>query len=478
MQADFSRDTFDPAKHFSAVLSQQGRVQLDADANEQAAILLHQLRIAVADVIGPAGAPVGHAGLGIGAIAGTNEDLAISDGRFYVDGVLVENDTATTYLTQPYGYLDEEDVDDQLPVQSPYVVYLRVWERLVTAVQDPTIREVALGDPGPDTAARAQVIWQVATLPVQVDSVEGASREFGDWLLTVGTTGLLRADANRPDDSDEKPCHIPPAARFRGQENQLYRVEVHTGGVAASTGGGTASARRKGSTSPRSVDGATFKWSRENASVVFPVESVSGAVVALATLGRDGKLDLEVGDLVEVTDDAVAARVADDVVLTDVRKHAPALRRVLAIDAAARTVTLDGEADGCDVGTSPLLRRWDHGSSPDVVADGALPIREGVWFDLEDGVQVYFEPGGKDPSTYRRGDYWLIPARTAIGDVLWPHGDGGSLAKAPDGVRYHYAPLAFVLNGKVDLTPYHVFAPLQAPAKAASSKSRAAQTSR
>jgi hypothetical protein len=44
MKGDFSRDSFDPVKHFSRVLQQQGRVQLDADWNEQAAILLHYLR--------------------------------------------------------------------------------------------------------------------------------------------------------------------------------------------------------------------------------------------------------------------------------------------------------------------------------------------------------------------------------------------------------------------------------------------------
>ena len=39
MKGDFSRLTFDPTKHFSGVRMQQGRVQLDADWNEQ---LRHQ----------------------------------------------------------------------------------------------------------------------------------------------------------------------------------------------------------------------------------------------------------------------------------------------------------------------------------------------------------------------------------------------------------------------------------------------------
>ena len=40
MHADLSRITFRPDRHYSAVLAQQGRVQLDADANEQTAIQL------------------------------------------------------------------------------------------------------------------------------------------------------------------------------------------------------------------------------------------------------------------------------------------------------------------------------------------------------------------------------------------------------------------------------------------------------
>jgi len=44
--------------------------------------------------------------------------------------------------------------------------------------------------------------------------------------------------------------------------------------------------------------------------------------------------------------------------------------------------------------------------------------------------------GGKN--TYRTGDYWLIPARTATGNVEWPDGK----ALPPKGVDHHYAPLA------------------------------------
>ncbi|MBA3493950.1 MAG: hypothetical protein H0T87_07525, partial [Gammaproteobacteria bacterium] len=43
-----------------------------------------------------------------------------------------------------------------------YLVYLDVWERHLTYIEDDLIREVALG--GPDTATRAKIVWQVKVL--------------------------------------------------------------------------------------------------------------------------------------------------------------------------------------------------------------------------------------------------------------------------------------------------------------------------
>ena len=57
MKGDFTRDTFDSGKHFLRVLMQQGRVQVDADWNEQVAILLYYMQTLAADLIGPHGGP-------------------------------------------------------------------------------------------------------------------------------------------------------------------------------------------------------------------------------------------------------------------------------------------------------------------------------------------------------------------------------------------------------------------------------------
>ena len=45
---------------------------------------------------------------------------------------------------------------------------------------------------------------------------------------------------------------------------------------------------------------------------------------------------------------------------------------------------------------------------------------------------------------YRTGDYWLIPARVATGNIEWPTKDGEPLALDPHGVKHHYTPLAIV----------------------------------
>jgi hypothetical protein len=474
MQIDISRPTFGAGKHFSSVMHLQGRVLMEADLNEQAEILLHQLRTVIADVIGPAAVPAGAAGFEIKSVVDNGKvvDLLISPGRAYVDGILVENDigetgdtkTWATYATQPDGYLDLKG-SDKLPDGKPLAVYLRVWERAITSEQDPTIREIALGDLAPDTAARSKVIWQVAT--TTLDAVPTSETQFKNVFATRVAefgppTGALAARARRPLDADSDPCHLPPEALYRGPENQLYRVEVHSGGPAWPAA--------PGRVDDHGLPGATFTWSRENASVVAPIESLNGAVVVLGTLGRDRKLSLEVGDWVEVTDDAAASRVADDRDLSTAYSTR-ALSQVSAIDYESRTITLSDTQPG-DVGTRPelhpLLRRWDHtsptlydGDKTSVASDGALPLKEGVWITLEDGVEIKFAaPSANAAGTYRAGDYWMIPARTVTGDVEWPQDANGPMALSPDGVTYHYAALALVkANGDTSF-PRKTFKPL------------------
>jgi hypothetical protein len=99
MKGDISRETFDVAKHYSGVRMQQGRVQTDADWNEQEALQRRRAQIEARDVIGRCGAPEDNAGFAISIAGGA---LKIGAGRYYVDGILCENETdGLVFESQP-----------------------------------------------------------------------------------------------------------------------------------------------------------------------------------------------------------------------------------------------------------------------------------------------------------------------------------------------------------------------------------------
>nr|HMN60615.1 DUF6519 domain-containing protein [Anaerolinea sp.] len=159
MKGDFTRFTFNKDKRYTRVLKQQGRVDLDADWNEQASIAAYQATTRVRDVIGASGAPRdpvpgSPGGRGSFAVYFENSTLRLAPGRFYVDGLLCELDGAVDFSSQP-----QSQPAAPIPANGQRdFFYLDVWERHVTAVEDGSIREVALG--GPDTATRVQTVWQ------------------------------------------------------------------------------------------------------------------------------------------------------------------------------------------------------------------------------------------------------------------------------------------------------------------------------
>lgn len=463
MSGDISRDSFDPLRHYSRVLQQQGRVELDADGNEREAIQLHHLRSLARDLIGSQGGP----GTGFQIEVAEDKDnkpllknFLIGMGHYYVDGWLCENDANVRYYAADKDSPSQQPwlpKPDKLEPGNTYLAYLDVWERHVCAAEvddgmDITspyaLREVALG--GPDTTTRAQVVWQVkVSLGMNVPALPNpvSQKLWDDWIAKPGnwdawlaqwqspSRGLLKAKAADTTDADlGTPCVISPQSRYRGLENQLYRIEIHRGGVV-------------GDKMP-----PTFVWSRENGSVVFAVERVTEGSVKLVDGWRDARFGLAVGDIVELSD--------EDTALSGV---AGSLVRVTGVDLDTLTISFESGSLTSVVHASrhAVLRRWDHGhrkiatapgkdaknGRPGVADDMALTLTEVGWLTIEDGISVSFEAAKSDQQHYRTGDYWLIPARTAIGDVLWPRGTDAKrepLPRPPHGVEHHYAPMAIV----------------------------------
>src|SRR6185503_12088872 len=101
MGADRARRSYDATRMYRSVVSQQGRVTLEADANEAEEIRAAESRAEVVDIVGPSGAPAGGFKISVPAWTGSQWDFAIGEGTLYVGGVRVHNENAkATYNEQ------------------------------------------------------------------------------------------------------------------------------------------------------------------------------------------------------------------------------------------------------------------------------------------------------------------------------------------------------------------------------------------
>ncbi len=475
MYGDFSRQTFDPRKHYTGVWMQQGRVQLDADWNEAQAIHQYRFETEARDVIGPSGAPIHESDTDFKITVQHDDNgqfLQIGQGRYYVNGLLCENQHDVRFTSQPY-FPEHQSLQEFLETKktSLALLYLDVWERPISALDDPHISEVALG--GIDTTIRTQAVWQVKALPLplppgvqdrmaalkdllrepatsrtrdQNDEIEEQHRReikefwhrttcnssFDEWSqLIASSTGTLEARTQPPGEQDGHYL-VPPSYGYQLLENQLYRVEVHHGS--------------DGKKPP------TFKWSRDNGSVVTLIESIKDNMMVVQDIGADETHGFATGQWVELVDD-----------LTELKGEPGQLLRILQVNTITRTITVDKTVRKVSMGWKPKLRRWDQSgisATDQGVQAAALPEKsasmsgQGMyhhqgydlpptfnWLPLEGGIQVRFSSG-----SYKTGDYWLIPARAVTGQIEWPKGSNGEpAAQRPQGIQHHYARLALVL---------------------------------
>jgi hypothetical protein len=460
MKGDFSRIRFNPGKQYTAVLEQQGRVSLDADTNEQAAIDDYLRRTETVDVIGAFGAPEHDPGF---AITISGDQIFIGAGRYYVQGLVCENRTdGLPYLGQPY-LLNTSPTDATLLNElaqaggsSSVQVYLQVWQRLVTALDDPCLREPALGQA--DTTARLQTVCRVvATLippppPSPTISKFPTSSIFRRTLLEArqnlaaeiadirpNVTGLVNTaespvaaaapvvdcctsmyastptlstgtmKASTAAAGSDCSCEPIPAAGYQGLENQLYRIEIHQGGTEAT---------------------ATFKWSRENGSVVSSITTFTGNTLVVESLGPDANLGFQANQWVEIFDDSD---------LFGETPNSPGLLyQIQSTDRTVPSITLTSPIIGINTALNARVRRWDQ-TGPSVTSTG-VPLSVSTPLTVENGIEVTFRAG-----TYQAGDYWTVPARTASGQIDWPPcGSNGDLFQPPHSTLVYNAPLACI----------------------------------
>lgn len=469
MKGDFSRLTFDPGNHYAGVRWQQGRPVTDADENEAHQLAAYRVETEAIDVIGGSGvpgAPRENPGFGLSVSSGEtgvpDGDLLIGAGRLYVDGILCENDAPVAYGLQPD--LPNPPAIPGLLADAPLgLAYLEVFKRHLTYHDRDGMRDPALN--GVDTTTRLRTTWQVRVAPLPsvklaqavLDQLVGlagqiakideelagtedlALREklirerdnlrrqserlaeengltcagdLAEWQAVIDSpSGVLQVSTVPAGEADD-PCDVPPGGGYQRGENQFYIVEVHS--VPAGNG----------------RNGATFKWSRDNGSIVARILAVgsatsgsaTGTVFSVDSVQRDDYLGIHNEEWVEYVDDT-----------SELNGQPGILARVLAADKNLNRVTLDRSL-AVNLDANPKLRKWDQTGATATDSGVAMNTVDGQVVELEGGIQVSFSAG-----TYRPGDFWQFDARAVTGQISFP-----STPQAPDGVVRHYARLGVV----------------------------------
>jgi len=332
-----------------------------------------------------------------------------------------------TYATQP-----DFPSAPQLSGTGVSIVYLDVWERTITGVEDPQILDVALG--GPDTATRTKVVCQVKL--VDVTSVPGVTCATADsaspWEQTIQpSAGWLSNSLIQS--SAPSACALAPNTGYTGMENQFYRVEIHQGGAPGT---------------------ATFKWSRDNGSVETGVTAINsttssaGSATSQLTVqntGRDQVLSFAPGNWVEVIDDYYELNgQAGELHQIDINGVDPTRQTITLQDAV--TSPFLSRFNDPNSNYHPRIRRWDQGTTvyesdnatvwPSGINGIQVPS-DGTAIILEGGITVSFGVSAAGGS-FNPGDYWTFAARTATASIE------PLVQAAPFGIRHHYCRLGVI----------------------------------
>lgn len=360
-------------------------------------------------------------------------------GRFYGDGEAATKEAHGTYFTQA-----------DLPLADPAALapvvegqhridwaYLDLWERPLSYVERPSLREVALE--GADTCTRTQLVAQVRLLKgdaVALANTPQAPSAAFDALPRLGRGVLSTKDKPAATlDPCADPCEPVIAGPYVGEENGLFRVEIHrAGNIGAANNAGT----------------ALFKWSRDNAGIVSPL--LTDALVGVTSVEVEKPELFAVGDLVEVADDLIELITGPYEDRVNHAKHTRGeLRKLAAVNLQTRRISWEDPTvvDPAEVSFhAPLprsqriahhakLTRWD-GMGACTPGDIALSA---------EGVVIEF--GG---SGMVAGDYWLFATRTI------DHSVERLIEAPPRGTQHGYYLLAAIHRSRAAAAPEIVFA--------------------
>lgn len=226
MATDVARLSYDPARGYRGVVAQQGRVSLEAEQNEQRVLDTEERRLALLDVIGPAGTPDN----GYAVSGGDGHQIVVGAGTMYVGGWRLSLDGDLGDYDQP----DWLDRDRAWRESGREHVMLMVQDTDVTAVEDPALYEVALG--GPDSSARTKLLQRIVRLGTEAATCAEALDDDRRLWQRQGLSfdpDTMALDSNsrlqvswEGDPEPANPCEPSSTGGYLGAENQLVRVQI------------------------------------------------------------------------------------------------------------------------------------------------------------------------------------------------------------------------------------------------------------
>jgi hypothetical protein len=395
-------------------------------------------------------------------------DLNLSS-RMYVNGILCSRENWDSYLTQKdifssaggvdyfrdYAALSQESQQQKQydgirrKKGISYMVYADVWNRGITHLEDPEIREVALG--GADTATKLQTISQIKLKEIPDDLDLQQKIGLAEYEIRKMTEeGSGRLSVIYPEDNSPL---SNPENNLRTLGNHLYRIQIHDSGT-------------EGEMKNNIKNRATFKWSKNNASLAFAVKKLSEKEVVLDQGGRRLDNVFRIGNLIEIIDDI-------DELSEQPRGH---VRRITHIDVDRRALSWSAReesseqmgirylhepvpvrSEGYRPELHPKVILWDgieHVNTTTAEDSSSCNLRSDEGSSSSDSaLRIKFHPG-----SFRSGDYWNFTTRS--------NGKVELLKSAkPIGPKHDYALLALIrkeIGKEIEIIEdlRHVFQPL------------------
>jgi hypothetical protein len=419
MVADRARLTYTPARQYREVVSQQGRVTLEADVNEAGRISSESTRQNALDFVGPVGTP--DDGYAV-SVTGGGTELSIGPGTMYVGGLRLQlpatvqqsaqpdwKDTATDPLWVPPG-------DGALTAS----LALLAIEQEITAVEDAALREVALG--GPDSAARTRILQRFPLVSGAATNCDSAAGQIATFWAARGRTYNAAAAALEPRSRLKvtalstppaaSPCDPPSQSGYLGADNQLIRVQISAYNPATQTG--------------------RLLWGWHNASTLYRCTPKSATTVELARRPIAPEFAPATNQAVQLL--MPAADLGEGAIASALVGHVATLMAPYQPD--TRMVTLPA-AMPAPYQTPPanlplFLRLWQEDK----------PFTLGTAVELT-GTGLAVTITASTGNVVSVGDYWSIAVRPQTPNAVYPE---RLLAapQPPDGPREWLCPLAVV----------------------------------